>query len=88
MIHARTDYDRIQDPAGLIGEDEPVMLFRAKDRLMHNVLAAYRDMLVQVGAEPHMVESVERHIDRVTHWQVENGTQTPDMPADAVRPLT
>ena len=33
MIHAREDYNRIQDPAGKIGEDEPVFLLRAKDSL-------------------------------------------------------
>ena len=30
QIHARPDYARIQDPAGKIGEDEPVMLFRRR----------------------------------------------------------
>lgn len=31
MKHARADYDRIQDPAGLIPEDEPVFLLRGQD---------------------------------------------------------
>lgn len=31
MRHARADYNRIQDPLNLIGEDEPVFLLRAKD---------------------------------------------------------
>jgi hypothetical protein len=30
MKHARDDYNRIQDPAGLIPEDEPVFLLRAQ----------------------------------------------------------
>ena len=34
MLHAREDYQRIQDPDDKIGEDEPVMLFRAQDRHM------------------------------------------------------
>ena len=34
MKHARPDYnDRIVDTAGLIPDDEPVMLFRGQDRL-------------------------------------------------------
>jgi len=33
MIHARTDYDRIQDPAKLIPDDEPVFLLRGQDKL-------------------------------------------------------
>jgi hypothetical protein len=31
MIHARTDYSRIQDPDGKIPDDEPVFLLRAQD---------------------------------------------------------
>ena len=31
MRHARSDYDRIQDPFSLIPEDEPVFLLRARD---------------------------------------------------------
>lgn len=31
MIHARSDYDHIQDPSGKIGKDEPVFLIRGKD---------------------------------------------------------
>lgn len=30
MIHARPDYNRIQDPENKIPEDEPVFLLRAK----------------------------------------------------------
>lgn len=33
MKHARPDYNRIQDPAGLIPEDEPVFLLRGQDVL-------------------------------------------------------
>ena len=33
MIHARDDYNRIQDPAGKIPADEPVFLLRAQDEL-------------------------------------------------------
>lgn len=33
MRHAREDYNRIQDPAGKIHEDEPVFLMRAQDAL-------------------------------------------------------
>lgn len=31
MKHAREDYNRIQDPAGLIPDGEPVFLIRGKD---------------------------------------------------------
>ena len=38
MIHAREDYQRIQDPEGKIGEDEPVFMVRAKDKLTPSVM--------------------------------------------------
>ena len=33
MIHARPDYNRIQDPAGLIPDDEPVMTVAIREAL-------------------------------------------------------
>lgn len=45
MKHARDDYDRIQDPAGLIPEDEPVFLFRAQDRFAAEALDRYAETL-------------------------------------------
>lgn len=53
MKHAREDYDRIQDPLGLIPEDEPVFLLRAQDRLACQAVAyyAYLCSLYQVRPE-------------------------------------
>jgi hypothetical protein len=33
MIHARADYNRIQDPANKIPQDEPVFLLRGQDKV-------------------------------------------------------
>lgn len=41
MKHARPDYNRIQDPLGLIPEDEPVFLLRGKDILTPTALEAW-----------------------------------------------
>lgn len=49
MKHAREDYNRIQDPAGLIPEDEPVVLFRAQDKYAGVALLAYA---VAVESDP------------------------------------
>ena len=38
MIHARDDYNRIQDPAGLIPADEPVFLLRGQDPAAPNTV--------------------------------------------------
>jgi hypothetical protein len=92
LKHARPDYNRIQDPAlqdplllgagsTPIGEDEPVMLFRAQDRLFISVLHHYAARLQNtVGVDPAMVEAVERQIEAARTWQAEHGCKTPDIP--------
>jgi hypothetical protein len=68
MIHARDDYNRMQDPAlddpdllspgsTPIGTDEPVVLFRAQDRHMIAVLEHYRDL---VDADEHQKNETAR----------------------------
>lgn len=90
MLHARTDYQRIQDPAvtdpTMLGEgstpiapDEPVMLFRGQDRLAPLVLIHYAELLTAAGKKD-MAETVTRHAIRMTDWQHANGSKTPDMP--------
>lgn len=80
MLHARTDYQPIQDPReNGIGEDEPVMLFRAKDAFAPLVLRAYADIIRQRADDPEMVQAVLRHAERMEEWQKVNGKQTPDV---------
>ena len=38
MLHARKDYNRIQDPENKIPEDEPVFLLRAQDQVAAEVV--------------------------------------------------
>lgn len=85
MIHARTDYDPIQDPRGKIGEDEPVMLFRARDVLAPAILAKYAELLRFHHAPPAMIDTVLAHEARMRQWQRANGCKLPDMPAEAAR---
>ena len=49
MKHARDDYNRIQDPAGLIPADEPVFLLRGQDKLAIKAMEAYNRALVSEG---------------------------------------
>jgi len=91
MRHARADYIRFQDPAlenpsllsegsTAIAEDEPVMLFRAKDRLFVSVLEHYKRELFRIEAAPNMIYAVDEHIEEAREWQLLNGTHVPDMP--------
>lgn len=88
MIHARPDYNRFQDPGienpvlleghSPIGLDEPVMLFRAKDKFFINILQTYYTLLSEEGKHD-MAELVFNHIGLTCKWQEENGTKTPDL---------
>lgn len=77
MKHARADYDRIQDPAGLIPVDEPVLLFRAQDKHFEMVATLYYVLVERDGGDPKIVEAVKRHIDLAKAWPVR---KSPDMP--------
>lgn len=41
MIHARNDYQRIQDPQNKIPNDEPVFLLRAQDKTSAEVVRCW-----------------------------------------------
>lgn len=78
MKHARPDYNRIQDPAGLIPADEPVMLFRAQDKHFDRVLRFYRDIVsMDRNCDPNIIEAIERHLVLADAWPVK---KSPDMP--------
>lgn len=83
MKHAREDYNRIQDPAGLIGDDEPVFLLRAKDRTAPKTLRHWA--LLQrkfVDCDEHAVTLALDHADAMENWQAEYGCKTADVPKD------
>jgi hypothetical protein len=97
MIHARKDYDRIQDPAlgdpsllgegcSPIGEDEPVFLLRAKDKNFQLMLQRYMQLLaVDPEFDVETMNSVSRQVVRATAWQKANGTKSPDAPEGSTR---
>jgi len=93
MIHARKDYNRIQDPAiddpSLLGEGcspiakgEPVFLLRANDEHFIGALHDYKARLLKAGmsSRSEMVTTVQAHIERAVAWEASHGTKAPDMP--------
>lgn len=85
MIHARKDYDRIQDPAGLIPEDEPVFLIRGKDKVAAAAVEKWADLAESEGADPEIVSTARKHAEVIRAYQARMGSQIPDMPAGAGR---
>jgi len=79
MKHARPDYDRIQDPAGLIPDDEPVFLIRGQDMYGALILAKYAELLEtsDCAVDPRLIEMVRDQQLRMRHWPKK---KIPDLP--------
>lgn len=81
MRHARVDYNRIQDPAGLIPEDEPVFLLRAQDTLAPGLLRMYAEAhRLLPGADPMVAELCWQQAHDMMVWQNKHGRKTADLP--------
>lgn len=79
MRHARADYDRIQDPAGRIPDDEPVFLLRGQDPIAHVAVRAWAKMLEDQGGDARMIEAARNHADRMAEWARARGKARPDL---------
>jgi len=79
MIHARDDYNRIQDPAGNIGEDEPVFLIRARDRVSVEAVRQWADLHVSAGGDPTLRDLAYDHAEKMFEWQKKNGCKLADL---------
>lgn len=77
MIHAREDYDRIQDPSDKIPDDEPVFLIRAQDMISGDVLRDYSNRLERLNGDPVIIADVREHADKMDAWNIK---KMPDLP--------
>lgn len=83
-------YGRVTTEFGNIPDNEPVLVFRAQDALLPQVLHAYYGLAATAG-------SPEKHLDlilaakaRVKEWQAKNHTKIPTSErhdVDGLRPL-
>jgi hypothetical protein len=92
VLHARSDYNRIQDPALTdpsllspgstpIGADEPVFLIRAQDLCAGEAVRRYADLAEAMGAASDLVEAARAHADRIGAWQSVHPAKVPDVVA-------
>lgn len=85
MLHARKDYDHIQDSTGKIADDEPVFLIRAKDVCAPEAVEAWAAIAQAEGASPLIVSTARQHAQRMREWQEKTGiAKIPDMPVGQV----
>lgn len=68
MRHARDDYNRIQDPAGKIPDDEPVFLIRAQDENGWETVMFWAHLAESRGADPAIVAKAKAHAALMMRW--------------------
>jgi hypothetical protein len=79
MIHARDDYNRIQDPDGKIADDEPVFLIRAKDKVSAAAVRTWAELHKAAGGDPIISQIAYDHADLMEEWQSEHGSKSADL---------
>jgi hypothetical protein len=79
MKHARDDYNRIQDPAGIIPDNEPVFLLRGQDICAQAAIGAWVNAASRSGASPEIIKAAIDQIGRIDKWQAKT-RKTPDLP--------
>lgn len=81
MKHARDDYAPIQDPRGIIPEDEPVFLLRGQDQFAPHCLLDYAARCEETGLTD-MAQRVREHAGAMFRWQENKTKKLPDVPAE------
>lgn len=77
MRHARPDYDRIQDPAGLIPKDEPVFIIRAQDVSSGDAVRAWADLNDANRGDPRASNLAREHADQMDAWPIKKPADLP-----------
>lgn len=83
-------YGRVTTEFGDIPDSEPVLVFRAQDKLLPDVLLRYYDLAISAGSPLKHLELIEDSRERVLAWQRENFTKVPTSERhdyDGPRPL-
>lgn len=71
-------YGRVTTEHGNIGEDEPVVVFRAQDELLLPLLHIYRSLCQDAGSPERHLSIIDDTFNKVLTWQENNPTKTPD----------
>lgn len=65
-------YGRVTIEHGDIGEDEPVVVFRAQDALLPKVLMYYHLFCMKAESPRHHLDAIVTSLERVRFWQHHN----------------
>jgi len=78
MLHARQDYNRIQDPDNKIPKDEPVFLLRGQDISAPSTLRHWADQNELNCGEVELSIKARKHALAMEKWQLEHHVQPAD----------
>lgn len=70
-------YGRVTTERGTIGDDEPVVVFRAQDKLLPKVMDIYRFLSEIAGSPEVHLKLIADSTEKIKAWQQENHTQVP-----------
>jgi hypothetical protein len=70
-------YGRVTLEHGTVGEDEPVIVFRAQDKLLPMVMKIYAALCEEAGSPERHIAKISHARDQVIMWQMMNATQVP-----------
>jgi hypothetical protein len=86
VIHARSDYNHIQDPTGKIPADEPVFILRGTDVCAPDAISHWAHLAEQRGAKADIINAALDQATAMRKYQREHGVgKIPDMPESAIR---
>lgn len=71
-------YGRVTFEHGSVGEDEPVVVFRAQDELLPKVLIYYHLFCMKAGSPKRHLDIIWDALQRVYDWQNHHATKRPD----------
>jgi hypothetical protein len=71
-------YGKVTLEHGDIGEDEPVFVFRAQDKLLPAVLAAYESLCADAGSPQHHLDLIRSQEAVIRQWQRDHPSRTPN----------
>lgn len=70
-------YGRVTTEHGVFGEDEWVVVFRAQDETLLDVLAYYHLVCRSAGSPNHHLEGILKTRSKVEAWQADHHTRVP-----------
>jgi len=80
MKHTREDYMRIQDPDGIIPDDEPVFLLRGQDVAAPDAVEFWANEVERYGGRADIVKSAREQAQKMREWQRNRMSKLPDLP--------